>query len=114
MRVEGAIVPAGKDSRVNCKAWCRLIDSRPELHRPKTRQAINPFTREPMVIRPRSDVADVIVDGFVVGKASWSMSEDDPQVHVSVERPALPLVLEWAAALVGEFREDVSSAETEA
>jgi hypothetical protein len=114
MRVEGAIVPAGDGSRVNRKAWCRHVDSRPELCRPQTRQAINPFTREPMVIRPRPDVADVVVDGSVVGEVSWSMSEDDPQINVSVERSALPLVLQWAAELGGEFREDASPAEADA
>src|SRR5262245_8685278 len=99
MRIEGAIVPAGDGSRVDREAWCRLIDGRPELRRPQTRQAVNPFTREPIVIRPRSDVADVVVDGSVVGEVSWSMSEDGPRVNVSVERSALPLVLQWAALL---------------
>jgi hypothetical protein len=111
MRVEGAILPAGNGSRVNREAWCGLIDSRPELRRPQPWQAINPFTREPMVVRPSDDVAEVVVDGMAVGDASWSMSEDEPLVNVSVQRSALPLVLQWAAELGGEFREEQARAE---
>jgi hypothetical protein len=42
------------------------------------------------------------------------MSEDDPGVDVSVERSALPLVLQWTAELGGDFREDTSPAEADA
>lgn len=105
MRVEGAIVPAGEGSRVNRDAWCRLIDSCPELRRPQPRQAINPFTREPMVVWPSDDFAQVVIEGIAVGDVYWSMS-DQPLINVSIERSALPLVLQWAAELGGEFRED--------
>ena len=55
MRVEGAILPAGDGSEVNEQAWCRLVDRRPEFRRPVPRQAINPFTRKPMVVRATPD-----------------------------------------------------------
>ena len=108
MRIEGAILPAGGGSGVNREAWCRLIERRPEFRRPQPRQAINPFTREPMVLQPTPDVAEVVVGGVAVADASWSMSEDDPQVDVSVERSALPLVQQWAAELGGVFREELT------
>jgi hypothetical protein len=57
-----------------------------------------------MVIQPSPEVAEVVVDGVAVGDASWSMSEDEPLVDVSIERSALSLVLQWAAELGGEFR----------
>lgn len=104
MQVEGEILPVGNGSRVNRDEWCRLIDSRPEFRRPQPREVINPFTQEPMVIRPTPDVAEVVVAGAVVGSVGWSMSEDEPLVNVSVDRSALPLVLQWAAELGGEFR----------
>jgi hypothetical protein len=111
MRVEGAIQPSGNGSRVNREAWCQLVARRPEFRRPAPRQGINPFTREPMILRPTPDVAEVVVDGISVGNVGWSMSEDVPQVNVSVERSAMPLVLEWAQELGGEFHEDPSPAD---
>lgn len=92
-------------------SWCRLIRDRPEFRRPPPRQANNPFTREPMVILPAQDAAEVVVDGKGVGDVYWSMSEDEPLVNVSVERLALPLILQWAAELGGEFHEDSSHRE---
>ncbi|MDR3637850.1 MAG: hypothetical protein P4L84_28855 [Isosphaeraceae bacterium] len=114
MRIEGAILPASDGSRVNREAWCRLIDGRPEFRRPQPRQAINPFTRGPMVIRPTPDIAEVVIDGVVVGNVYWSTCEDHPLVNVSAERSALTLVLQWAAELGGEFGEHRSLAEEDA
>ena len=105
MRVEGEIVPTGSCSRVNLEEWCRLISSHAEFRRPQPRQVLNPFTREPMVITPRPDVAEVVVAGAVVGNVGWSEAEDVPLVNVSFERSAISLVLQWAAELGGEFRE---------
>jgi hypothetical protein len=67
-----------------------------------------------MVIRPTADVAEVVVNGSVVGNVSWTMSAEDPQVNVSIEPSASQLVLEWAAELGGEFREEPRFAEQEA
>jgi hypothetical protein len=78
------------------------------------RQGINPFTREPMILRPTPDVAEVVVDGILMGDVSWSMSEDEPQVNVRVERSAMPLVLQWAAELGGEFHEEPPPADADA
>jgi hypothetical protein len=111
MQVAGAILPSGEGSRVNREAWCRLIDSRREFRRPQPRQTINPFTRQPTIIRPRDDAAETVVDGASVGHASWSMDEAAPLVNVSIAQSALPLVMQWAAELGGEFREDSSPAE---
>lgn len=106
MRIEGVILPRGEESRVNREAWCQLVESRAELRRPQPRQALNPFTGKATLIKAAPDVAEVVVDGVVVGNVGWSVSEEDPLVNVSVEPCARPSVLEWAAELGGEFRED--------
>jgi hypothetical protein len=114
MRVEGAIQPDGDGSGLNREAWCQLVARRPEFRRPEPRQGINPFTREPMIVRPTPDAAEVVVDGVSVGDVGWSMSEDVPQVNVSVERSAVPLVLQWATELGGEFHEESCPSDADA
>ena len=58
-----------------------------------------------MVMTPsRDDAAEVLLEGRVVGRAYWSMS-DEPGVCVIVEPTAMSLVLQWAMELVGEFSE---------
>ncbi|HEV3025187.1 MAG TPA: hypothetical protein VGX76_22100 [Pirellulales bacterium] len=55
-----------------------------------------------------------MAEDVVVGYVAWSMSEDEPLVIVSIERSALPLALQWAAVLAGEFCEDRSLSEGDA
>lgn len=104
MKIEGSIQPAGGLS-FDKAAWCSLIDKRPELRHPAPRRGINPFTKEPTTFCPPDDAAEVVVDGNVIGSASWSIS-DEPLVNVSVEAVALLLVQEWAAELHGVFVAD--------
>ena len=47
----------------------------------------------------------MILEGQPVGRVSWSMSEE-PLVCVIVEQSAMPLVLEWAKELAGEFHKE--------
>ena len=103
MRIEGAIYPVGDAARFGRGAWCDLVSARPEFRRFPPKQTRNPFTGEPMTVRPVPDAAEVVVEGRAVGEVYWSMS-DEPLVNVSVEVSALPLVREWAEALGGEFR----------
>jgi hypothetical protein len=105
MRIEGVILPTGDASGVTWEAWCELVRRRPEFRRPPPRQVTDPFTRQPTTIWPRPDVAEVLLEGRPVGDVWWTMSEDEPLVNVSVEPSTLPMVLEWAAELGGEFRE---------
>lgn len=103
MKVQGTIEPSGDSSSLNRESWCRLVDRRAEFRRPEPRQITNPFTRQATIIRPPADVASVILNGECVGDVSWSMDEDVPLVNISVEQVALPLVLEWASELGGQF-----------
>ena len=105
LRIKGAIRPFGV-SRFNREAWCELVARRPEFRRRPPRQARNPFTGEAMTVQPPKDVAEVLSDGHPVGEVYWSMSEE-PLVNVSMEPSALPLVLEWAAEIGGEFQPDL-------
>ena len=99
MKIEGSIQPAGGET-FDRAAWCNLIGKRPELRHPASREIINPFTKKPTTVRPTHDAAEVVLDGNVIGCASWSMSEE-VLVNVSVEAAGLPFVREWAAELRG-------------
>src|SRR5262245_9749800 len=103
MRIEGTIHPKGDGAGFNREAWCQLVGRRHEFRRHAPRQGRNPLTGKSMSIKATEDAAEVFVEDRLVGAVYWSMSEE-PQVNVSVEPPAMPLVLEWAAALGGEFR----------
>jgi hypothetical protein len=105
MRIEGSIRPTGDGAGFCREAWCQLVSRRPEFRRHLPRQIRNPFTGGPSTVAPREDCADVVLEGNSVGKAYWSMSEE-PLVCVIVELSAMPLVLEWAKELQGEFQKE--------
>jgi hypothetical protein len=107
MKVEGSIQPAG-GVPFDRAAWCNLIGKRPELRHPAPREIVNPFTKKAITVRPSDDAAEVVLDGSVIGSASWSMSHE-PLVNVSVERTGLPLVQAWASELGGVFVPDSDS-----
>jgi hypothetical protein len=109
MKIEGAIVPAGDGRGFSREAWCQLVGSRPELRRPASRQAPNPFAAgELMTMHPPEDAAEIMLEGRVAGAAGWSMS-DEPLVNVSVEPAAMHFVKAWAESLGGEFVADSES-----
>jgi hypothetical protein len=102
MRIKGVIHPLDGGVGFDREAWCQLVGHRQEFRRHAPRQVRNPFTGEMVTVRTPADAAEVVLDGCVVGEVYWSMSEE-PLVNVSVEPSALSLVMEWAAALGGEF-----------
>lgn len=101
MKIRGSIQPAGGKT-FDKAAWCALIDKRRELRRPAPRAGINPFTKKAQVYQPAQDAAEVLLDGNVIGSASWSQS-DEPVVNVGIDSVGLRLVREWAAELGGTF-----------
>ena len=107
MKIEGSIQPAG-GATFDKAAWCELIDKRPELRRPAPHEGINPFTKKPTVYRPPDDAAEVLLNGNVIGNATWSQSEE-PVINVTVEPAGLPLVQELASKLGGTFVSDSGS-----
>ena len=58
-----------------------------------------------MTLPSNEDSAEVLLEGQPVGQVYWSMS-DEPLVCVVVEPSAMPLVLEWAKELQGEFHKE--------
>jgi hypothetical protein len=106
MWIEGTIRPLETGEGFTREAWCQLIARRPEFRRHPPVRGRNPFTGRTITLPPRDDSADVVQDGVVVGRAYWSMSVEEPLVNLCVEETALPLVLEWARALGGEFRRE--------
>jgi hypothetical protein len=57
------------------KEWIALIEAHPCLSPGQPRQGINPFTKEPVIYKPRADYAQVTVDGAKVGAIHWAMDE---------------------------------------
>jgi hypothetical protein len=101
MAIERTIRPLPGAATFDHDAWCQFIDARDDLRRPGPKMGINPFTKQPKQIKPTPDVAEIVVEGVVVGRASWSMSEE-PLINIEVEETELPRVGEWARLLGGE------------
>jgi hypothetical protein len=92
--------PPGIDNR----RWIDLIREHPNLFPPKPREGISPFTKRSMVIKPRPDVARVIVEGQEVGSMSWSL-DDSNLINVFGQPEAVvPLAQDIAKLLGGRFR----------
>lgn len=105
MRIDGVILPNSESAEFTRETWCNFVASRPEFTRPSPKEGTNPFTGETMAFIPTEDVADLEVDGRVVGHVYWSMSEE-PLVNVSIESSELHRVAEWATAMNGRFQAD--------
>jgi hypothetical protein len=102
-KIEGSIRPKPETVGFDREAWCQYISQRSEFRRSQPRLARNPFTGGGMTVSTPDDVAEVLLENRMVGRVWWSMSEES-LVNVSVESVAMPLVLEWARQLGGEFR----------
>ena len=64
---------------------------------------INPFTRQPIVIRARPDVARIVVDSKDVGSMSWA-EDDSNLINVFGEaQVVIPLAHDIAESLSGRF-----------
>src|SRR4051794_22828791 len=89
--------PPGIDNR----RWIDLIREHPSLVPPEAREAISPFSKRPMTIKPLPDVARIVVDGVEVGVMSWSLDASN-LIHVFGEPQAvIPLAHEIARSLGG-------------
>src|SRR3954462_8043889 len=100
----GEIVREPDPPGIDNQEWIELIREHPYLVPPEPREAISPFTKKRMVIKPLPDVARVIIDGVEVGAMSWSM-DDSNFIYVFGEpRRVVPLAQEIARSLGGQFR----------
>jgi hypothetical protein len=101
----GEIVRDPDSPGIDNMRWIDLIREHPHLVPPVPREGINPFTRQSMVIRPRPDVARVIIGGREVGTMSWSL-DDSNLINVFGEPQAvIPLAREIARSLGGRFQQ---------
>jgi hypothetical protein len=93
--------PPGIDNR----SWIDLIREHPDLITPEPREGINPFTRQPKIIRPRPDVARIVIGGREVGAMYWS-EDDSNMINVFGEpETVVPLAHEIARSLGGRFQQ---------
>src|SRR3954447_1777579 len=92
--------PPGIDNR----RWIDLIREHPNLVPPEPREAISPFTKKRMTIKPLPDVARVIIDGGALGAMSWSMDESNLIYVFGEPESVIPLAQEIARSLGGRFR----------
>jgi len=99
----GEIVREPDAPGIDNRRWIDLIRAHPNLVPPEPREAISPFTKKRMVIKPLPDVARVIIDGEEVGTMSWSMDESNLIYVFGEPRRVVPLAQEIARSLGGRF-----------
>jgi hypothetical protein len=104
----GQIVREPDPPGIDKKRWFALIGRHPNLALPEPKEGVYPFTKKPMILKPRSDVARIIVDGEDVGTMYWSM-DDSNLINVSGDpQVVIPLAHEIAGSLGGRFHEFTS------
>jgi len=99
----GEILGDPDSPEIDKQRWIDVIRDHPNLVPPQPRHAINPFTKQPMVLRPRPEVAHVVIDGKNVETMSWA--EDDSNfINVFGESKAvIPVARDIARSLGGRF-----------
>ena len=89
--------------KIDRQRWLDLIGDHPNLVPPQPRESINPFTKQPMAIRPRPDVAHVVIGGKNVGSLSWA-EDDSNLINVMGEVGVIPVARDIAKSLGGRFK----------
>jgi hypothetical protein len=90
---------------INKARWIELIREYPNLDPVPPREGTNPFTRKPMVIYPRADIARVVVAGKDVGTMSWAEDESNLINVFGEPEVVVPLACDIARLLGGHFKE---------
>jgi hypothetical protein len=88
---------------ISNERWRTLIREHPNLVAAEPRRSINPFTRKPMTIRPRPDVARVVVENHEVGTMSWCESGENEINVFGDPQSMIPVACEIAELLGGRF-----------
>jgi hypothetical protein len=105
MDILGAIRSEPDPPGVDRQRWIDLIRQHPNLATPLPREGINPFTKQPMAIRPKPDDARVIVGGEQVGSMSWAQHGPNEIDVYGEPRAVVPLARNIAELLGGRFEE---------
>lgn len=105
----GQIRSETNSSGIDRERWVRLIGEHPNLSRPPSQNAINPFTKRTVVIYPPNETARVIVSGKAVGTMTWALDDSECIDAFGDGESVMRVVVEIARALGGRFRpgEDV-------
>jgi hypothetical protein len=108
MNFVGEIVNAVESPEIDRQQWITLISYHPNLVIGQPREMMNPFTRQPITLPPRRDVAHVIIDGKDVGLMSWA--EDDSNLINVYGEPdfVIPVAEVVARSLGGRFKATTS------
>src|SRR4051812_33086263 len=107
MKYIGTITAESDPPGLSRSRWLGAIREHPRLSLPESREGINPFTKQPMMIRPRHD-ASVIVDGHEVGRMTWAPVGAN-EVHVFGEPEIVgPIATAVAAMIDGRFDPNAS------
>ncbi len=99
----GEIVREPDPPGIDKQQWVNLIREHLNLVPPEPREGINPFTKKSMIIKPTSDVTDIVIDGKEVGVMSWALDESNLINVFGEPQAVIPLAHEIAKALGGRF-----------
>jgi hypothetical protein len=105
MGVIGEILREPDPPGISRQRWIDMIREHPNIEPPEPREGINPFTKEPMVIRPTPDVARVVVGGRKVGSMGWAHDGSNMIVVFGEPEAVVPLARDIAESLGGRFEE---------
>ena len=72
MSIVAVLESIGDEPSISDPAWETLIDDHPALRRPRERTGINPFTKKPITLPARRDLAIVVEDGTEIGSIEWA------------------------------------------
>ncbi len=100
MRIDGYISP-GNEAWFDRQIWCGLISRRPEFGPAVPREMINPFTKEHIMLQTSGDMADVWLEGRIIGSTAWA--PEIASIHFCIEPSGLPLLHVWAVDLGGKI-----------
>jgi hypothetical protein len=62
----------GDEPSISDSGWEALIEDHPALRRPPPRAGINPWTKKPITLPARTDLAIVVDDGRELGSIEWA------------------------------------------
>jgi hypothetical protein len=92
--------------KISKERWIEVIVGHANLVPVTTRQGINPFTREPITIKPPPGAARVVVDGEELGSMNWAESGSRKINVFGKAETVVPLAEEVARSLGGRFEPD--------
>jgi len=101
----GEILSEPDPPGIDFQRWIEIIREHANLAPPPAKEGINPFTKKPMLIKPCSGIARVIVDGKQVGSMHWALAGANKIIVWGESEAVLPLARDIAKALGGRFEE---------